>query len=326
MQFSIVFALNPGDLGCQYSSDCTPNPGGESHCCLPSTMCASTGGGPYCYSYEYQTPYSYEYPSPYGYEYQYQYEYQTPYGYPYPTPPVMSGTLTPAIQSCVINAGSSSCTINFSWNTINPIATSAVTKPVNVTVATGNSGSTIPFSVKYNTETFYLYNNAVLLAQSTVSSSCISGSVWNGSICGAVVNGNWSGWSSWGSCSVSACGQTGTHNRTRACNNPIPQNGGANCVGSSIETEDCSTPACTVSNINVNPAIISTGQSSTLSWSSVSATSCTGTNFSTGGATAGSVVVKPNSTTTYTINCNGISSSSGSAKLTVRKKPIFIEN
>ncbi|MCX6702061.1 MAG: hypothetical protein NTX96_02625 [Candidatus Zambryskibacteria bacterium] len=43
--------LYPGEIGCNDTSDCIPNPGGEAHCCLPgSHMCASTGGGPYCYS------------------------------------------------------------------------------------------------------------------------------------------------------------------------------------------------------------------------------------------------------------------------------------
>ncbi len=97
----------------------------------------------------------------------------------------MSGTLTPAAGSCTIALGASSCNINFSWSTTNPVGTSAITKPTNITVATGNSGSNVPLSIKYNTETFYLYNNAVLLAQETVSSSCTSGATWNGSQCAA---------------------------------------------------------------------------------------------------------------------------------------------
>jgi hypothetical protein len=95
----------------------------------------------------------------------------------------MSGTLTPATPSCTIAAGNSSCNIDFSWTTLNPVATSVVTKPVNVTVASGNSGTNVPFAVKYNTETFYLYNNGIELANRAVTSDCASGSSWNGSIC-----------------------------------------------------------------------------------------------------------------------------------------------
>ena len=36
-------------------------------------------------------------------------------------------------------------------------------------VAVGNGRSNVPFVVKYNSETFYLYNNAQLLDQETVT-------------------------------------------------------------------------------------------------------------------------------------------------------------
>jgi len=44
-----------------------------------------------------------------------------------------------------------------------------------------------------------------------------------------VVNGNWSDWTEWANCSV-ACEMTGGKtNRSRTCDNPEPQNGGAQC-------------------------------------------------------------------------------------------------
>ena len=49
---------------------------------------------------------------------------------------------------------------------------------------------------------------------------------------------------------------------------------------------------------------INNGESVTLTWSASSAMSCSGTNFSTGGATSGSTVVAPSSTITYTVLCN----------------------
>ncbi|HCY17918.1 MAG: hypothetical protein UR62_C0012G0039 [Candidatus Nomurabacteria bacterium GW2011_GWF2_35_12] len=99
------------------------------------------------------------------------------------TQPVMSGTLTSSAPSCTIVSGSSSCNVNFTWTTTNPQAVSTVTKPTNVNVANGNTGTNVSFAVKYNSETFYLYNNSQLLAQSTITANCVSGTVWNGSIC-----------------------------------------------------------------------------------------------------------------------------------------------
>jgi prepilin-type N-terminal cleavage/methylation domain-containing protein len=54
--------------------------------------------------------------------------------------------------------------------------------------------------------------------------------------CGSIetpINGGWSSWSSWGTCSG------GTQNRTRTCTNPAPANGGADCVGSNTEAQSC---------------------------------------------------------------------------------------
>lgn len=58
-----------------------------------------------------------------------------------------------------------------------------------------------------------------------------------------------------------------------------------------------------------NPTSITSGQSSTLTWSSTNASSCVGSQdigsgFSTGGATSGTASVSPTQTTTYTVTCN----------------------
>jgi len=58
------------------------------------------------------------------------------------------------------------------------------------------------------------------------------------------VNGGWSAWSVWGSCSLTCGG--GTQSRTRTCTNPAPANGGADCVGSTSESQACNTQACLV--------------------------------------------------------------------------------
>ena len=60
----------------------------------------------------------------------------------------------------------------------------------------------------------------------------------------AVVNGEWSNWGAWSSCSIS-CGP-GTKEQTRVCDNPAPENGGTPCAGSSSESENCNEQACSV--------------------------------------------------------------------------------
>ncbi len=107
-----------------------------------------------------------------------------------PLPP--TGTLTPANNTCTIGNGKSNCDINFSWNTNNPAsgAISAITRDGGTTVATGNSGSKA-LTVPYGSATFRLYNNALELDSKTVSSSCTSGTSWNGAMCSENVNPNY---------------------------------------------------------------------------------------------------------------------------------------
>jgi len=56
------------------------------------------------------------------------------------------------------------------------------------------------------------------------------------------VDGGWSAWGHFGHCSKS-CG-AGTRTRTRYCNNPVPQNRGAECQGEATDTHSCNTAAC----------------------------------------------------------------------------------
>ena len=94
----------------------------------------------------------------------------------------MYGTLSASSPSCLITSGNSSCNVNLTWSTTNPIATSAVTAS-GMTDYGGNSGTNIAFAVPYSSRNFFLYNNSILLAQTSVSSSCSSNTHWNGSIC-----------------------------------------------------------------------------------------------------------------------------------------------
>ncbi|KAJ8310623.1 hypothetical protein KUTeg_012488 [Tegillarca granosa] len=60
----------------------------------------------------------------------------------------------------------------------------------------------------------------------------------------AGVDGGWTSWGSWGTCSKSCGG--GSQSRSRSCTNPAPQYGGANCAGSSSSSQACNTHNCPI--------------------------------------------------------------------------------
>jgi hypothetical protein len=163
-----------------------------------------------------------------------------------PTPPPMSGTLTPPSTSCTIGAGSNSCNVNLSWSTNNPQGTSAVTAS-GMSNVNGNSGSQA-FPVPYSSRTFYLYNNAILLAQSSATASCTSGTSWNGSSCVTVVNGSCSSTHYNCSSGASANNVSGSSAWTWDCNG---SNGGGNASCSETKpsmtgTLTPATSSCTI--------------------------------------------------------------------------------
>lgn len=57
-----------------------------------------------------------------------------------------------------------------------------------------------------------------------------------------IIDGNWSDWGAWGTCSVTCGG--GIYSRARTCSNPAPANGGLDCPGSPGDFGDCNTAAC----------------------------------------------------------------------------------
>lgn len=114
--------------------------------------------------------------------------------------------------------------------------------------------------------------------------------VWN-----KPIDGGWSAWSAWGSCSVSCGG--GTKTRTRTCTNPAPAYGGANCAGSSSESTSCNTHSCWQPTIATGGTVTTSGDYKTHTFTSSSTFNVTqvGTDNSVtvdivggGGAGAGS--------------------------------------
>jgi len=104
-------------------------------------------------------------------------------------PQVTTGTLTASPMFCLIPQGSSNCSISLSWSTISPVGVSSVTRSGGLTVATSNSGTT-SVAIPFGSATYYLYNSTRLLDQKTISSSCTSGTSWNGNSCAAPIINN----------------------------------------------------------------------------------------------------------------------------------------
>ncbi|KAK2190266.1 hypothetical protein NP493_85g07017 [Ridgeia piscesae] len=60
-------------------------------------------------------------------------------------------------------------------------------------------------------------------------------------LCFVRVDGFWSTWSSWSTCSPDC-----KHHRRRLCENPAPANGGRYCEGNDLNTANCNGGMCTV--------------------------------------------------------------------------------
>ena len=113
---------------------------------------------------------------------------------------------------------------------------------------------TLPSGITFNTSTGVLSGTATQVTANT-STTTYSFTIratdtdgdtvdqsYSSSITKKPIDGGWSAWSDWGSCSVSCGG--GTQTRTRACNNPPPQYGGIACSGSTTESQACNTQSC----------------------------------------------------------------------------------
>ncbi|KAK3095360.1 hypothetical protein FSP39_013702 [Pinctada imbricata] len=76
---------------------------------------------------------------------------------------------------------------------------------------------------------------------------CTSGSSTSTTSCntqGCAVDGGYTDWSSWITCSVTCGG--GYQTRTRSCTSPAPQHGGADCVGDGYEKQGCNAHSCPI--------------------------------------------------------------------------------
>ncbi|XP_034336959.2 uncharacterized protein [Magallana gigas] len=113
----------------------------------------------------------------------------------------------------------------------------------------------------YGWNTFAMDDLAILPGQcgcvnhQCVNGQCVSGegsytcqcdAGYSGPYCDVSdkLDGGWSVWSAWSTCTVSCGG--GTQTRSRSCSNPVPVNGGAECAGHDTESQPCSSQDCPV--------------------------------------------------------------------------------
>jgi energy-coupling factor transporter transmembrane protein EcfT len=142
-------------------------------------------------------------------------------------PPAPFVTLTQSPSALVVSG------------TVGSVSWSAINNPTSCTVK--RNGTTISSALSAVN-----YNLGALTSNTTIDVTCMSAG-GSGSRSAtftilAPVNGGWGAWSAWSACSLSCGG--GTQTQTRTCTNPVPANGGTNCVGSSFQSQSCNTQAC----------------------------------------------------------------------------------
>ncbi len=215
--------------------------------------------------------------------------------------PAASGSVTS--NSCAISSGASSCAMNVAWASSNTTGTVTIQRPYdnNSIFATGTSGNQSATFTPPATYNLDLYDGTTKLATGSFVASCAQGSTWDGSICmpdpctAQTVNhcdlpATASDTSSSGSCSS---GYGGSCSYTCSSGTWI------------APSSNSCTPFPTVT-LSASPPTIDQGQSSTLSWNSTNATSCTSYGgFSTNSSTVGNASVNPSATANYQIYCTG---------------------
>lgn len=148
------------------------------------------------------------------------------------------------------------------------------------------------------------------------SSAMLTWSSTNATSCTA--SGAWSGTQATSGTATETPTAAGSDTYTLSCT-------GAGGTGSNSATLTVNTPPAPTVSISVDPTSISLGASSTLSWSSTNATSCTASGSWSGPeSTSGSESVMPSTTgsDTYTLDCTGAGGSkTESAILTVNPPP-----
>lgn len=195
------------------------------------------------------------------------------------------------------STGALSATTLYSINCTGPAGSASASATVTVVVP-----PPVPTVTLTADNTTVAYNTATTLRwTSTSATSCTASNGWSGSK--AIPSGN-----------QSTGNLTTGRTYTLTCTNAT-----GSAVASVTVNVGAAPPAPTVT-LTATPASVAYGTASTLTWSSTDASSCTGTNFSTGGATNNTTGVSTGNlttTTTYSITCSGTTSPPATTSATV---------
>jgi hypothetical protein len=95
-----------------------------------------------------------------------------------------TGTLSLSPTSCVIAAGSSTCSAVYAtWSTTNATNPRLVDGNTGTVLSTAANQTSLQVWVAYPQTVFYLNNGTTQLATKTATTSCAAGSTWNGTSC-----------------------------------------------------------------------------------------------------------------------------------------------
>jgi hypothetical protein len=221
-----------------------------------------------------------------------------------PTNVASGGTSTLTWSS----ANATSCTASGGWSgseaTSGSTATGALTATTTYTLTCSGAGGTTPaaaaatVTVTPPAPTVRLTANPTSVASG--GTSTLTWSSTNATSCTA--SGGWSGAKA-ASGSTTTSALTASMTYTLTCSGA----GGTTPAAASTTVTVTSTPPAPTVNLTANPTSVASGGTSTLTWSSTNATSCTasagwsGTKATSGSTTTGALTA----TTSYTLTCSG---------------------
>lgn len=178
--------------------------------------------------------------------------------------------------------------------TVDPAATLPDLKSGAPTVTTAVTGQTTSFTGLINNEGAAAAGNSIAHFSIASVTNVVTGGTGSIASGGSASVGSTYQFNTPGTYSVSLCADVGS---------VVAESDESNNCGSSTSFTIYSAPTASLS---ASPTTVTSGGSTNLTWSSTGATTCTGTNFSTGGAPSGGPVsVSPTSDTTYRIDCTG---------------------